>query len=132
MKLVQHIFIMLVLFSSAVSAQDNSRIFQPPCPDTVSAAGPSSLAAFANVFSPNNDGFNDAFGLTGAGLTDVQMIIYDRWGTKVYEFVSRNDAWDGRNTSGEACSSGVYFFFFTANGVDGISYKESGTIQLFR
>ena len=107
MKLLQHIFIISILFSLGVSAQDNSRIILTPSPDTVSAAGPSSLSAFSNVFSPNGDGFNDAFGLTGAGLTDVRMIIYDRWGTKVYEFVSRNDAWDGRNTSGEACSNGV-------------------------
>ncbi len=63
-----------------------------------------------NVFSPNGDGINDLFVIEGLEEGD-EIAIYNRWGIKVYEFVNINDAWDGRTTSGQKCSTGVYYYF---------------------
>jgi gliding motility-associated-like protein len=120
----------ILLFSAGIFAQSDQKVLFHVSPDTV--ANSSSLDTIPNVFSPNNDGINDVFRIEGAGLSDFKLSIFNRWGTLVYDFISAGDAWDGRNTSGEACSSGTYFYFFKASGVDGKSYDAKGCIQLFR
>lgn len=50
-----------------------------------------------NAFSPNNDGHNDAFCLQGWTKCVMQfsIIIYDRWGEKVFESTDPGFCWDG-------------------------------------
>lgn len=62
-----------------------------------------------NVFSPNDDGQNDVFYIPGMSADDW-VEIYNRWGIKVSELSNGNQSWDGRTTSGEQCTSGVYFY----------------------
>jgi len=50
-----------------------------------------------NVFSPNDDGFNDKFRpLSDCVLEQFTMRIYNRWGSVVYETKDPNAGWDGR------------------------------------
>ncbi len=46
-----------------------------------------------NAFTPNNDGINDNFKPTGLGMKRYQMMIYNRWGEKVFESDENNVAW---------------------------------------
>jgi gliding motility-associated-like protein len=74
-------------------------------------------------FSPNNDGFNDAFVINGLEPTDkVDIKIYNRWGTLIYEENNYNNDWDGRanvNMSlGQNLPSGTYFYIIKINGND--------------
>jgi gliding motility-associated-like protein len=56
-----------------------------------------SCLVIPNAFSPNGDGFNDLWMIEGLELYhNAEIIIFDRWGTKVYH--TRNAAdepWDG-------------------------------------
>ena len=56
-----------------------------------------------NVFTPNDDGLNDAFRIYSTGFLDYKLSIYDRFGHLV--FYSTDDAaqWDGKGYS-----QGVY------------------------
>jgi gliding motility-associated-like protein len=81
-----------------------------------------------NVFTPNNDTYNDEYHvITDCALEVYQMSITNRWGDEVFSSNDVNRAWDGRD-----CSSGVYFL--------SITYKFSGlplrnkktTVSLFR
>jgi len=65
---------------------------------------------FPNIFTPNNDGYNDVFvpELT-AGVTDYQLEIYDQWGRQCFESSLPGDGWDGHYLGGNA-SEGVYFW----------------------
>jgi gliding motility-associated-like protein len=81
----------------------------------------------SNVFTPNNDGVNDLFLFKGLDEND-RGAIYNRWGLKIYEFSGINSVWDGRISSGEICSNGVYYYLIERK-------KEkltSGFIQLIR
>jgi len=62
-----------------------------PCPTNENLEVP-------NAFSPNKDGVNDDFCLQGwdACLEDFKIIIYDRWGEKVFESIDPNFCWDGK------------------------------------
>ena len=68
-----------------------------------------------NVFTPNNDGKNDIFGITPSISTEFEVVILNRWGnllldariqTKANEF---SPIWDGK-INGKFAVSGVYFY----------------------
>lgn len=72
-----------------------------------------------NVFTPDNrDGKNDAFDIDIVGWTKYELLIYNRWGTPVFESTQDgvgNDGinWNGREyNTGAECSEGVYFYVF--------------------
>lgn len=61
-----------------------------------------------NVMTPNNDGNNDSWEVSNS--TGMQVFIYNRWGIMIYEQNSKQISWDGRTTSGEMCTDGVYYY----------------------
>lgn len=63
-----------------------------------------------NIFTPNNDGYNDRFVMPTLPKDNCQdtfqeVRIYSRWGMEVYKSADRQFAWDGRNVS-----DGVYYY----------------------
>ena len=64
----------------------------------------------ANVFTPNNDGHNDVFQIPTAGLTDIHVTIYNRWGTVVSQYEGENGSWDGKTVSGGIAPEATYFY----------------------
>jgi gliding motility-associated-like protein len=60
-------------------------------------------------FSPNNDQFNDTFNLTGMGVKE--MIIFNRYGTKVYSFYGNySNQFIGETETGEKLPDATYFY----------------------
>jgi gliding motility-associated-like protein len=80
-----------------------------------------------NVFTPNGDGKNDLFRIENLEhFKNSYMVIYDRWGMKVFESDDyANNWWDGRNHS-----DGVYFFVLHVT--HGVIKQYNGTITLMR
>lgn len=64
-----------------------------------------------NSFTPNGDGLNDRFGLSGvtAGVNKMEMEIYNRWGERIFESSDVNNRWDG-TYKGEPVQQGVYIY----------------------
>jgi flagellar hook assembly protein FlgD len=66
--------------------------------------------------------------------------VYDRWGTLIYSRENLNFnkqgfaviGWDGRNTSGEEMSAGVYFYVLQYTDRSGIQKSEKGNITLLK
>lgn len=85
-----------------------------------------------NVFTPNNDGINDAFKIATKNIESLNCSVYNRWGSLVGNLNSPDDTWDGKNNAGKACEDGVYYFVLTAKGKDEKAYTQSGYITLFR
>ena len=48
-----------------------------------------------NAFSPDGDGINDLFKISGQGIVDFQIEIYNRWGQMVYKSSNLSKGWDG-------------------------------------
>lgn len=77
-----------------------------------------------NVFTPNGDGINDFFQVKGIELVpDCQMVIFNRWGKKVFESNNYKNDWDG-----EDYADGVYYFIFTLP--QGIAEPYHGTVTI--
>jgi gliding motility-associated-like protein len=67
----------------------------------------------ANVFTPNNDAYNNCFKIIGFSLNcdKGEMLIYNRWGEKLFHTYNLTDCWNGRvENSGEPVPSGTYFY----------------------
>lgn len=84
-----------------------------------------------NVFTPNADSVNDIFKPITDEITELNFSIYNRYGNLIFETSKINGFWDGRTTSGEPCTDGVYFCVLNATGIDGKKYKEKTFVQLF-
>ncbi|HPE56828.1 MAG TPA: choice-of-anchor L domain-containing protein [Bacteroidales bacterium] len=64
-----------------------------------------------NVITPNGDGSNDRF-LPGEGWNGISkhtIMVFNRWGEKVWESSNFSSGWDGKN-NGQLVSSGTYFW----------------------
>ena len=85
-----------------------------------------------NVFTPNGDGVNDFFVVDNHGMATLNMLIFNRWGAKVYEWNTSQTAWDGTGLNGEDVADGVYYYILTAVGEDGEPYEERGAVTLIR
>jgi len=88
---------------------------------------------FPNVFTPNGDGTNETFHPVGKGVVMFSILIFDRWGMKVFESNSIEPGWDGRN-NGEMCSDGVYMFIATyeMDESSGEKYHAKGSVTVLR
>lgn len=82
-----------------------------------------------NVFSPNGDGINDLFKVFYDGSTELEITIFTRTGTKVFELVSPTIVWDGRNSSGSKLSKGVYYYILSSK--DPLIPVHKGFIHLY-
>ena len=68
--------------------------------------------ALPNVFTPNNDGKNDVFVplRCPAFVEQVEFVVYNRWGVKVYQSSGASLVWDGRSSEGAELPSGLYYY----------------------
>lgn len=88
-----------------------------------------------NAFSPNNDNTNERFGISGISMVRY-MVIYNRWGTKVYErtnFIALDEAsrWDGKY-KGVPQPVGTYVYVVEFQCPGGQVYVKKGTVTLVR
>ncbi|MEI6765952.1 MAG: PKD domain-containing protein [Bacteroidota bacterium] len=83
-----------------------------------------------NVFTPNGDGVNDQFEIIARGFTDYNLLIYNRWGKKVWENTNPAVFWNGK-VGKEDAADGVYYYVLevTARGHDS---KYNGTVTIIR
>jgi len=84
-----------------------------------------------NVFTPNYDGENDGFYVTGNNVTNFNLTIYNRWGNKVFNTEDINRKWMGIDHKGNNCTEGVYFYIIEASN-EYYSKTYQGNITLVR
>ena len=64
-----------------------------------------------NIISINGDGKNDSFIIKRLeNYPNTTLVIFNRWGKKVYENSNYQNDWKGTNNSGAEVSAGVYYY----------------------
>lgn len=83
-----------------------------------------------NVFTPNGDHINDLFTIDAKGFAGLHVIIYNRWGMKIYEWFTTNGGWNGETSSGAKCPDGVYYYIVDLVDFYGNGSTQAGDIEL--
>ncbi len=112
-------YVYTVYDQSGCAGSDVLLVYSQPCIET---------AKIPNVFSPNGDGKNEVFYIPGVCPNEnFSLQIYDRWGSLLFNSVSRNHGWDGKTVHGENAPDGTYYFIVK---VKDTAYR--GFLQLVR
>ena len=86
-----------------------------------------------NAFTPNSDGRNELFSVSGIGYTELQMIIFDRWGNMLFNQTSSNPGWNGMNMfNNSMCQQGVYVYKVIVKNIFNKQQEFKGTVSLLR
>lgn len=91
-----------------------------------------------NAITPNNDGVNDVFEAVGTHIADFEMVIWDRWGHKVFETDNIREAWDGSVESGgyyvptDIYGYSVRYRYFDENGILSSWQDLNGQVTVIR
>ena len=95
-----------------------------------------SLILIPNIFTPNQDGFNDLFNpIISKSILSIRTVIYNRWGELLYQSNSVNEGWNGRTTSGIKAPEGTYFYIFYVDillNQSKVKKTFKGTVSLLR
>lgn len=84
-----------------------------------------------NAFTPNDDGINDTFSPKGGGVKNYSLVIYDRWGNKIFTTTEFGKAWDGYK-NGEIMPQGVYVWEINIVSTNGKTKEMTGYVSLIR
>jgi len=107
------------------------------CSDTVMyymIVKPACTLYVPNTFTPNGDGLNDNFRVSGIGLTDATLLIFDRWGeplARLEKDQAMTTGWDGQY-AGQPVKQDVYVFRLIAKDILGETHELSGKVNLLR
>lgn len=87
-----------------------------------------------NAFTPNNDGDNDILRIRSNfedELTEVEFLIYNRWGEEMFRTQSVYEGWDGTHR-GEQLPPDVYGFYLRVLCPNGDELVQKGNITILR
>jgi gliding motility-associated-like protein len=95
--------------------------------------GPDIIVFIPDVFTPDGAGpnRNNTFMISAQNYRTMKMMIYNRWGEKMYETDDINKGWDGR-ANGANCQQDVYVYHIEVMSFEGKLYKFDGTVTLLR
>ncbi|MCH8902856.1 MAG: gliding motility-associated C-terminal domain-containing protein, partial [Bacteroidetes bacterium] len=80
-------------------------------------------------FSPNGDDYNDHFVILGIENFDkIEVLIFNRWGNKVFTSIDYKNDWDGTNQSGQFLPDATYFYVIKLTN----QRSEAGYITIHR
>ena len=78
-----------------------------------------------SAFTPNGDLKNDEFAPKGLGISEFNMVIYDRWGNCLYQTNNINNPWKGDNYP-----NGVYIYKINVKDDMGKPYEYFGHVSI--
>jgi gliding motility-associated-like protein len=123
-----HVYTSQGTFPVCLVSQSSTGCIDSVCVDVTVL--PKAIVA-PNIITPNGDGTNDLLVFQNLEyFPGSHLIIYDRWGVKVYENSNYQNSWDGKYMStGREVTDGTYYYI-----LDGARLPKtfSGFVQVIR
>lgn len=88
------------------------KISNGACPESVSKVVIEVLPMHVpNAFSPNGDGVNDLFRISGLdAVSPVDIKVWNRWGAEVFTSKNYDNTWNGEHLNGNELPSDTYYY----------------------
>lgn len=99
--------------------------------DTLDVMVANAIIEMPNAYAPNNEGAKLFKPVVKGNYKLKTFVIYNRWGTKVYESTDINKGWDG-TFKGVAQPFGVFVYTIEAVSEHGENYTQTGNVTLVR
>ncbi|MBK7799702.1 MAG: gliding motility-associated C-terminal domain-containing protein [Saprospiraceae bacterium] len=84
-----------------------------------------------NAFSPNGDSKNDFFLPRSQFITKMNMVIYNRWGQKLFETSEQLPGWDG-TFKGERLGPDVFGYLIKFKCFENSEYTKKGNVSIIK
>jgi gliding motility-associated-like protein len=84
-----------------------------------------------NAFTPDNNRFNNTYGVSVIGATDFLFQIYDRWGELIYQTTDQYFRWNG-TYNGYVVSDNVLVYKCRVIDREENAHEYTGTITILR
>lgn len=85
-----------------------------------------------NAFSPNGDGLNDVFNISGIHFQRLLCFqVFNRFGQQIFSTLNPATGWDG-TFKDKACDAGTYYYFIKLAYPDGKIRTFKGDLTLIR
>ena len=84
-----------------------------------------------NTFTPNNDGVNDTWNLDFSNYSEVNLVIFNKWGSEIASFTDLVFSWDG-TYNGNDLPAGTYYYIIQLTESTGSLINQSGPITIIR
>jgi gliding motility-associated-like protein len=85
-----------------------------------------------NVFTPNDDGSNDEWFISTQYISELDVLIFNRWGNEVANIEGINGTWNGKTQNGVDVTDGTYFYKYQATALNGEKLTGHGFLTLIR
>jgi len=115
--------VQLIAFSSegcSDTIQDRIKVNEEP------------LIYIPNAFSPNDDGVNDIFKVSGIKLDDFNLYIFNRWGELIFKSNDISEGWDGKYKGIIPEQTETYVWKIQYTSHSNIINKMHGTVTLLK
>ncbi|HRH71314.1 MAG TPA: gliding motility-associated C-terminal domain-containing protein [Flavobacteriales bacterium] len=84
-----------------------------------------------NTFTPNGDGNNDVLFVRGRAIQELEFLVFDRWGEKVFATTDQAKGWDG-TYEGRPVDPAVFVYHLTVLCIDGQRFFTKGNVSVVR
>lgn len=102
-----------------ISLSNSIYLIQPP------------LLHVPNAFSPNGDGHNDEWGIVDVFVKTYQILVFNRWGEKVYDSEDKYAQWNAVYKEDEQ-KDNVYIWIAYYTGWDERKYSQKGNVTVLK
>jgi gliding motility-associated-like protein len=82
-----------------------------------------------DAFTPNGDEINDVWGTVPVFVRDYHMMVFNRWGEKVFDSKDKKLQWKGVMGSGKP-SDNVFAWMVVYMGWDNRRYTQQGVVHI--
>lgn len=84
-----------------------------------------------NAFTPNGDGKNDILYVKSNVITDMTLVIYNRWGQEMKKIVTIDEGWDG-TYNGALLAPDAYAYYLKATCINGDQFTKKGNVSILK
>ena len=86
-----------------------------------------------NAFTPGSkDDLNNVWKVSDYGVEQFDMLVFDRWGNKMFQTNNIYDGWEGKTPGGKLCELGTYAYKVYIRYIDGTEKTLLGHVSILR